>query len=140
MDTNGNLQTPIEESYTAIPPLALAKVATVMASGTRKYGPRNWYKISVSDHLDHAIRHAYLYIMGDTTDEPDGVTHLAHMACRALMALECAMIDKANEEMEENEDDAAFNVTYKASNISNSITKAAKSIINTYQNGDNSAL
>lgn len=86
------LQTPIEESYTAIPPLALAKVACVMASGTRKYGPRNWDRISVADHLDHAIRHGYLYVMGDTEDEPTGVDHLAHMACRALMALEVEMI------------------------------------------------
>ena len=98
------LQTPIEESYTAIPPLALAKVARVMASGTRKYGPRNWDRISVADHLDHAIRHGYLYIMGDTTDEPNTIDHLAHMACRSLMALECAMIDKANEEIENNDD------------------------------------
>lgn len=89
---NTCLQTPIDESYTAIPPLALAKVACVMASGTRKYGPRNWDRISVADHLDHAIRHGYLYVMGDTEDEPTGVDHLAHMACRALMALECEMI------------------------------------------------
>ena len=140
MNTNGNLQTQIDESYVCIPPLALQQVAKTMASGTRKYGPRNWDQISVNDHLDHAIRHAYLYIIGDTTDEPNTIDHLAHMACRALMALECAMIDKANEEMEKNEDDATFNVIYKASNISNSITKAAKSIINTYQNGDNSTL
>lgn len=86
------LQTPIDESYTAIPPLALAKVAAVMASGTRKYGVRNWDKISVADHLDHAIRHGYLYVMGDTIDEPTGVDHLANMACRALMALEVEMI------------------------------------------------
>ena len=92
MDTNGNLQTPIDESYTTIPPLALQQVAKTMASGTLKYGPRNWDQISVADHLDHAIRHAYLYIMGDTTDEPNTIDHLAHMACRALMALECEML------------------------------------------------
>ena len=90
--TTTGLQTPIEESYTAIPPLALAKVARVMSSGTRKYGVRNWDRITVADHLDHAIRHGYLYVMGDTTDEPDGITHLAHMACRALMALEVEML------------------------------------------------
>ena len=79
-------------SYAIIPNHALQQVARVMAVGTRKYGVRNWDKISVSDHLDHAIRHGYLYIMGDTTDEPDGITHLAHMACRALFALEVEML------------------------------------------------
>lgn len=100
------LQTPIDESYTAIPPLALAKVACVMSSGTRKYGVRNWDKISVSDHLDHAIRHGYLYVMGDTTDEPDGITHLAHMACRALMALEVEMIRQQKETTNGDSDNA----------------------------------
>jgi hypothetical protein len=74
-----------------LPPLAILAVAEVLKQGAEKYGDNNWRNIPVSDHLNHAIIHAYAYLAGDKQD-----SHLEHFACRALMALETMLCKPAN--------------------------------------------
>lgn len=66
-----------------LPPHALLAVAEVLAEGAAKYGDRNWHKIAVSDHLNHAMTHLLALQAGDGSD-----AHLEHAACRLLMALD----------------------------------------------------
>lgn len=66
-----------------VPAQAIFTVANILKTGAEKYGENNWRKITVEDHLNHALVHAYAYLAGDSTDD-----HLGHFACRALMALE----------------------------------------------------
>lgn len=68
-----------------IPPLAAFAVASVLKEGADKYGDDNWKKITIPDHLNHALAHAFAYMAGDKSDD-----HLGHMACRVLFALDLA--------------------------------------------------
>ena len=72
-----------------LPPLATLAVAGVLHEGAVKYGDTNWHGISVRDHLNHAMIHVFAWLAGDTQDD-----HLEHFACRALMALEIAKMEK----------------------------------------------
>lgn len=65
------------------PARAVLAVAQVLATGAQKYGPDNWRGIPVEDHFNHALAHLFADLGGDTGDD-----HLAHAACRLLMALE----------------------------------------------------
>jgi hypothetical protein len=58
-------------------------VAEVLKGGAEKYGPDNWRRIPVAEHLNHAMTHILAYFAGDTQDH-----HLEHAACRMMMALE----------------------------------------------------
>lgn len=73
-----------------MPPQATLAVANVLHSGAEKYGANNWHGIPVDDHLNHALVHMYAYLAGDKQDD-----HLEHAACRALMALEIKLREKA---------------------------------------------
>lgn len=74
------------------PPLAFLAVSAVLKHGAEKYGVDNWHAISVREHLNHALVHAFAHLAGDRQDG-----HLEHFACRALMALEIAlMADRSN--------------------------------------------
>ena len=66
-----------------LPPIATLAVAEVLHQGAAKYGPDNWRKIPVMDHVNHAMIHLFATMAGDTQDE-----HLEHAACRILFALE----------------------------------------------------
>jgi hypothetical protein len=70
-----------------MPPAAFLAVAGVLKAGSEKYGDRNWRLITVREHLNHALTHAYRYLSGDTA-EP----HLSHAACRLMMALEIELV------------------------------------------------
>lgn len=60
--------------YDLLSPVAVEAWARTCAEGARKYGDDNWLKgIPRRDLLNHALRHLFLYIKGDTS-EP----HLAH--------------------------------------------------------------
>lgn len=60
--------------YDLISPIALEAWARTCAEGASKYGDFNWEKgFPIPDILNHAIRHLYLYLAGDRTEE-----HLAH--------------------------------------------------------------
>ena len=66
--------------YDLIPLAGLRRLAATCAEGARKYGDYNWQKgIPASVMLNHAIRHAYLWLAGDTSED-----HLAHAAWNLL--------------------------------------------------------
>lgn len=69
-------------AFTSLDPHALFRVAGTAAAGDQKYGVDNWRGISERDHVNHALTHIYAHLAGDQTDD-----HLAHAACRMLMAL-----------------------------------------------------
>jgi hypothetical protein len=62
----------------------LERVAKVMKKGADKYGEYNWQKgFSWSSVVNHLLRHAFLYLTGDTTED-----HLAHMVCNLGFLIE----------------------------------------------------
>ncbi len=53
------------------------------AEGAVKYGARNWLKgIPASDLINHAIRHIYLWLGGDMSED-----HLAHAVWNLLAVM-----------------------------------------------------
>lgn len=68
------------ERWDLITPIGLRRLAQTCAEGATKYGPRNWEQgIPASNLLNHAIRHIYLYLAGDDSED-----HLAHAAWNIL--------------------------------------------------------
>ena len=66
--------------FDLITPIGLRRLAKTCAEGARKYSDRNWEKgIPASVMLNHAIRHIYLWLEGDDTED-----HLAHAAWNIL--------------------------------------------------------
>ena len=58
-------------------------MAEAMARGLEKYPKDNWKKgLPIDDCLNHAIRHQYLWLEGDRSED-----HLAHAACNLMMAI-----------------------------------------------------
>lgn len=78
----GGSQSLVKVRFDLIDGPALFEMASVLYDGAEKYGENNWRKISVSDHLNHLIMHAYAYLADDTTDD-----HLSHIMCRAMFAM-----------------------------------------------------
>lgn len=70
------------ERWDLMPILGLMRLARTCAEGAARYGVGNWLRgIPVSDLLNHAIRHIYLYLAGDRSED-----HLAHAAWNLLAA------------------------------------------------------
>jgi len=66
--------------FDLITPIGLRRLAETCAEGARKYGDRNWLKgIPASVMLNHAIRHIYLWLEGDDSED-----HLSHAAWNIL--------------------------------------------------------
>ena len=66
--------------YDLITPVGLRRLAETCAEGAHKYGDFNWQKgIPASQMLNHAIRHIYLWLEGDRSED-----HLAHSAWNIL--------------------------------------------------------
>jgi hypothetical protein len=63
--------------------LALSRIAAVMEKGACTHPSGDWRDESASFHTGRAERHLRLLRETDTTED-----HLAHAACRLLMALE----------------------------------------------------
>lgn len=62
--------------FDLISPIGLRRLAETYKEGSVKYSPRQWEKgIPASDLLNHAVRHVYLYLSGDRSED-----HLAHAA------------------------------------------------------------
>lgn len=60
--------------YDLISPIALEAYARTCAEGANKYGDFNWEKgLDVPSLLNHAIRHQYLFLSGDRSED-----HLGH--------------------------------------------------------------
>lgn len=82
---NGAKQSKLDERFDLIDPGAIKVLAQVLAYGAGKYGDSNWQAnggIPLKNHLNHLVRHVYLYLEGDTEED-----HLGHVFCRAMMAL-----------------------------------------------------
>jgi hypothetical protein len=82
-NSQGGKQSRLDVRFDLIPALPLFKVASVLKEGATKYGEWNWKKISMVDHINHALSHIYAYLAGDKSDE-----HLTHAACRILFAID----------------------------------------------------
>jgi hypothetical protein len=66
--------------FDLITPIGLRRLAETCAEGARKYTDHNWEKgMPASTLLNHAIRHIYLWLQGDDTED-----HLAHSAWNIL--------------------------------------------------------
>lgn len=60
--------------FDLISPIGLRRLAETYAEGAKKHAPMNWEKgFPISDLLNHAIRHQFLYLAGDRSED-----HLAH--------------------------------------------------------------
>ncbi len=71
------------ERYDLISPIGLRRVAETYREGADKYGDYNWEQgMPISDILNHAIRHQYLYLSGDRSED-----HLAHAAWGLFAAM-----------------------------------------------------
>ncbi len=89
-NSKGGRQSALPYRADLLPAQATLAVAAVLKTGADKYGETNWHAISVREHLNHVLTHAFAYLAGDASDD-----HLAHMACRALMALEIQLRETA---------------------------------------------
>lgn len=69
--------------YDLISPIGLRRVAEASAEGAVKYAPHNWeLGFPIGDLLNHAIRHVYLYLSGDRSED-----HLGHSAWGLFAAM-----------------------------------------------------
>lgn len=80
-NAKGGSQSHIPVRFDLVDGKAMFAMCGVLAEGAAKYGPNNWRKIDIDDHLNHLIMHAYAYLAGDRSDE-----HLSHIMCRAMFA------------------------------------------------------
>ena len=73
-----------------VPPAALFEVANVLTFGAKKYLPGNWQyvKDGKERYLDAALRHIYLYQLGEELDPESKYHHLAHAICCLMFILD----------------------------------------------------
>ena len=56
--------------FDLVSPFALKRLAIHFENGANKYGERNWEKGQpISRYIDSAIRHLYIYIAGENTED-----------------------------------------------------------------------
>ncbi|GHT17564.1 hypothetical protein FACS1894189_3690 [Planctomycetales bacterium] len=68
--------------FDLLPPKALELASRTLAQGAAKYGEHNWQKgMPTTDVLNHAIRHVFQWLDGDTS-EP----HLSHALVNLMFA------------------------------------------------------
>jgi hypothetical protein len=68
--------------YDLMSPIGLRRYAEAMAEGSEKYGDFNWEKgMPVHDLLNHALRHIFLYLEGDRSED-----HLGHATWNVMAA------------------------------------------------------
>lgn len=78
----GGRQSAIDTRCDLLPPSAMLGVCRVLRAGSR-YGRDNWRLIPRADHINHAMRHLFLQLAGDRSEQ-----HLANAVCRLLFAME----------------------------------------------------
>ena len=71
----------LKARYDLIPACGMSRVAQAMGRGAERYGEENWHGLTVSNCLNHAIRHIFMHIAGDKSED-----HLGHAAANLLMA------------------------------------------------------
>jgi hypothetical protein len=85
----GGKQSRLDFRFDLIDAKAMFELARVMHEGAQHYKVDNWRKISVDEHLNHALSHIFAHIAGDKQDD-----HLSHALCRCHMALAVSMQEK----------------------------------------------
>ncbi len=83
--------------FDLIPPLALRRVAEVMAAGDLKHPGDDWREQPDSVHFAAAQRHQWDAWAGEEVDGENRADLLAHAACRVLFQLELAILDERKE-------------------------------------------
>ena len=69
--------------YDPITPVGLEAVARAACDGVHKYGDFNWERcMAASVLLNHALRHIYLFLQGDRSED-----HLGHAGWNVLGAI-----------------------------------------------------
>lgn len=69
--------------YDLVSPIGLAAVAAACAEGAAKYGDFNWERgMPAADMINHALRHVYLFLGGDRSED-----HLGHAAWNLMGAI-----------------------------------------------------
>lgn len=96
----GGKQSYIPERYDLIPPDSLRIMAQCLGFGAEKYGEWNWMSISRDENLNHAIRHIYEFLRGDT-NEP----HLANAMARICFALQLDCLETGVKDYERQDTD-----------------------------------
>lgn len=104
-NSRGGKQSKLSTRHDLVPPAALHAVALTLAEGAEKYGERNWRKIDVMSHLNHALTHLNNYrmlLISDVTpydaDSVNAEEELSHAATRLLMALEIELVGEDEDE------------------------------------------
>lgn len=68
--------------YDLISPIGMRRLAETCAVGAERYGAHNYEQgMPVSEMLNHALRHIYLHLQGDRSED-----HLAHGAWNMMAA------------------------------------------------------
>lgn len=78
---SGGKRDRLDERWDLIP--GLQAVAKAMHEGAVKYGEDNWRGLPASNVANHALRHLYLWLSGDRSED-----HLGHAAANCLMLVE----------------------------------------------------
>lgn len=82
VNEQGGKQSAVSYRFDLLDPKAMFAMTKVLKEGFDKYGSdENWRRISVQEHLNHALIHIYAYLAGDVSDE-----HLTHAMCRMMFA------------------------------------------------------
>lgn len=73
-----------------VPPHALEEVAKVFEWGASHYGVNNWATkpLKWMRFLNAIRRHLLAFLKGEDNDKQTGLSHLAHLACTAMILLE----------------------------------------------------
>ena len=79
---HGGKQSVCEYAFTQIDPGVMFEEAEILQGGAKKYGRDNWKKITVEEHLNHALQHIYAYLLGNKED-----AHLGHARTRLGFAM-----------------------------------------------------
>lgn len=77
-------------SFSAVPPLALRRIAEALNTGAAKYGRFNWRpgRVHFSTYFDATLRHLLAYSDGERCDPESGLSHLAHAAASLCVLLD----------------------------------------------------
>lgn len=81
-NSQGGSQSDTRYAFTELDPHAMFVLTEILYTGAQKYGPSNWRKIPVEDHINHALVHINAYMAGDNQDD-----HLGHAFCRMMFAV-----------------------------------------------------
>ena len=74
-----------KERYDLIVYEFIEQMAKVMTKGAYKYAPWNWITLDKARIVAALQRHNAAYMMKETIDMESQCSHLAHIACNAMM-------------------------------------------------------